>query len=115
VIPEETRDQVRSTLSVLLRGALSQHLAKHASGEGRVAVLEVLLQSYAVSNLIRENKTFQIDGYLDTASYDGSGMQSLDAHLFQLVKRGEITVDEALKFASQPETLKRLAAELPED
>jgi twitching motility protein PilT len=115
VIPEESRDQVRSTLSVLMRGVVSQHLAKHASGEGRVAVMEVLLQSYAVSNLIRENKVFQIDGYLDTASYDGSGMQSLDASLFKLVKQGEITLDEALKFANQPESLKRLAAELPED
>jgi twitching motility protein PilT len=115
VIPEESRDQVRSTLSVLLRGVVSQHLAKHASGEGRVAVMEVLLQSYAVSNLIRENKLFQIDGYLDTASYDGSGMQSLDVSLFRLVKQGEITLDEALKFANQPDSLKRLAAELPED
>src|SRR5438477_4023902 len=115
VIPEESRDQVRSTLSVLLRGVLSQHLAKHASGEGRVAVLEILLQSYAVSNLIRENKIFQIDGYLETSSNDGSGTQSLDAHLFRLVKGGEITVEEALKFANQPESLKRLASELPED
>ena len=115
VIPEESRDQVRSTLSVLLRGVISQHLAKHASGEGRVAVMEVLVQSYAVSNLIRENKVFQIDGYLDTASYDGSGMQSLDACLFKLLKQGEVTLDEALKLANQPESLKRLAAELPED
>jgi len=115
VIPEESRDQVRSTLSVLLRGVISQHLAKHASGEGRVAVMEVLVQSYAVSNLIRENKVFQIDGYLDTASYDGSGMQSLDACLFKLLKQGEVTLDEALKLANQPESLKRLAAELAED
>jgi len=115
VIPEESRDQVRSTLSVLLRGVVSQHLAKHATGEGRVAVMEVLLQSYALSNLIRENKVFQIDGYLDAASYDGSGMQSLDASLFKLVKQGEVTLEEALKLANQPESLKRLAAELPED
>ncbi|OLC73161.1 MAG: type IV pili twitching motility protein PilT [Deltaproteobacteria bacterium 13_1_40CM_4_68_19] len=115
VIPEESRDQVRSTLSVLLRGVVSQHLAKHATGEGRVAVMEVLLQSYALSNLIRENKVFQIDGYLDAASYDGSGMQSLDASLFKLVKQGEVTLEEALKLSNQPESLKRLAAELPED
>jgi len=115
VIPEESRDQVRSTLSVLLRGVVSQHLAKHATGEGRVAVMEVLLQSYAVSNLIRENKVFQIHGYLDAASCDGSGMQSLDASLFKLVKQGEVTLEEALKLANQPESLKRLAAELPED
>ncbi len=115
VIPEESRDQVRSTLSVLLRGVIAQHLAKHASGEGRVAVLEVLLQSYAVSNLVRENKVFQIDGYLDSASNDGSGMQSVDACLYRLVKGGEITVDEALKFANQPDSVKRLAEALPED
>jgi twitching motility protein PilT len=115
VIPEESRDQVRSTLSVLLRGVISQQLAKRISGEGRVAVIEVLLQSYAVSSLIRDNKVFQIDGYLDTASYDGSGMQSIDACLFKLVKGGEISVEEALKFANQPDSLKRLTSELPED
>jgi twitching motility protein PilT len=115
VIPEESRDQVRSTLSVLLRGVASQHLARHASGEGRVAVMEILLQSYAVSNLIRENKIFQIDGYLDSASNDGSGMQSVDSCLFRLVKGGELTVDEALKFSNQPDSLKRLAEELPEE
>ena len=115
VIPEESRDQVRSTLSVLMRGVVSQHLAKHASGEGRVAVLEILLQSYAVSNLIRENKIFQIDGYLETSSNDGSGTQSIDACLYRLVKGGEVTVEEALKLANQPDSLKRLAAELPED
>ena len=85
---------------MLLRGVVSQHLAKHASGEGRVAVMEVLLQNYAISNLIRENKTFQIDGYLDTSSNDGSGMQSLDACLFKLLKQGEVTIDEALKFVA---------------
>src|SRR5436189_3513442 len=115
VIPEESRDQVRSTLSVLMRGVLAQHLAKHASGEGRVAVLEILLQSYAVSNLVREKKVFAIDGDPDTSSNDGSGMQSLNACLFKLLKQGEITIDEALKFANQPESVKRLAAELPED
>jgi twitching motility protein PilT len=115
VIPEESRDQVRSTLSVLLRGVVSQQLAKHASGEGRVAVLEILLQSYAVSNLIRENKVFQIDGYLESASNDGSGTLGVDACLYRLVKGGEITVEEGIKFSNQPDSLRRLAAELPED
>ena len=115
VIPEESRDQIRSTLSVLLRGVVSQHLVRHASGEGRVAVLEILLQSYAVSNLIRENKIFQIDGYLEAAANDGSGMQSLDVCLFRYVREGRIELAEALKLANQPESLQRLAAELPED
>jgi Tfp pilus assembly ATPase PilU len=58
---------------------------------------------------------FQIDSYLDTASFDGSGMLSLDASLFRLVKEGTVVLEEALKLANQPETLKRLASELPED
>ena len=115
VIPEESRDQVRSTLSVLLRGVLSQHLVKHASGEGRVAAVELLLQSYATSNLIRENKVFQIDGYLETASNDGSGVQSLDACILRYLKEGLITLEEALKVANQPESIKSLAAQMPDD
>ena len=67
----------------------------------------MLLGSYAVSNLIRENKIFQIDGYLETASNDGSGMQSLDFCLFKLLKQGEISIEEAVKLAIQPESLKR--------
>ena len=90
-------------------------LAKHASGDGRVAVLEILLQSYAVSHLIRESKVFQIDGYLDTASNDGSGTQSLDNCLFRYMREGLITQEEALKLANQPETLRRLASALPEE
>ncbi len=115
VLPEESRDQIRSTLSVLLRGVLAQHLVKHASGEGRVAVLEILLQSHAVAHLIRENKIFQIEGYLDSASNDGSGMQSLDAALFRYLRSGLITLEDALKFANYPEAIKRLATELPEE
>jgi Tfp pilus assembly ATPase PilU len=42
-------------------------------------------------------------------------MQSLDACLFRLVKEGTVMLEEALKFANQPESLKRLAAELAED
>src|SRR5438128_5936319 len=59
VIPEESRDQVRSTLSVLLRGVIAQTLLKRADGDGRVAALEILLLNYAVANLIREGKVFQ--------------------------------------------------------
>jgi len=115
VIPEESREQMRSTLSVLLRGVISQHLVKHAAGEGRVAVLEILLQNYAIAHLIRDGKVFQIDGYLETASNDGSGVQSLDACIMRYVKEGLITVDEAVKVANQPEAIKAFAAQMPED
>jgi len=115
VIAEESRDQVRSTLSVLLRAVIAQHLVRRSEGEGRVAALEILLQSYAVAHLIRENKVFQIDAYLDTASNDGTGAQSLDWCLFRNVREGILTLEDALKVANQPDAIKRLVAELPDD
>jgi twitching motility protein PilT len=115
VVSEEAREQVRSTLSVLLRGVVSQHLIKRADGDGRVVALEILLANYAVANLIREGKVFQIDAWLDTASNDQSGAQSLDAHLFRLVRDGTVALEEAIKVANQPDSLRRLVSTLHEE
>jgi pilus retraction protein PilT len=80
--PDESRDEVPGVVSVMLRGVLAQMLCKRASGEGRVAVLEVMLQTIGIANLIREAKCYQIDAYLQTAD-PGSGMQSPDSCIFQ--------------------------------
>ena len=114
VFSEESREQIRGVVSVMLRGVLAQILVKRASGEGRVAALEVMLQTVGISNLIRENKCYQIDAYLQTAD-PGSGMQSLDTCLFQYVRDGLITLEEGLRVANYPDVLKRMAAELPEE
>jgi twitching motility protein PilT len=113
--PDEVREQVRGVISVLLKGVIAQHLCKRASGDGRVAVLEVLLQSYAVSNLIRENKIHQIDGYLASAEHAGTGMQALDSCIFNYIKDGVISLEEGLKVANMPDTVRRLISELPEE
>lgn len=115
VCPEEVQDQVRGVVSVMMKGVVAQHLCKRASGEGRVAVTEVLLQTYALSNLVRENKVYQIDGLLQSGEMSGTGMQSLDTCIFEYVKEGLISPDEALRVANYPDILKRLIAELPED
>jgi twitching motility protein PilT len=115
VIPEESREQIRSTLSVLMRGVVSQHLVRRATGEGRAAVVEILLQNYAVAHLIREGKTFQIDAYLESASNDGSGVQSLDTCIYRHIRDGLISVEEGLKIANQPESIRKLASELPDE
>jgi twitching motility protein PilT len=98
----------------MLRGVIAQILCKRASGEGRVAVLEIMLQTIGLSNLIREGKCYQIDSYLQTAE-PGSGMQSLDSCIFQYVKDGIISLEEGLRMANYPDVVKRLAAELPEE
>jgi twitching motility protein PilT len=120
VCPEEVHDQVRGILSVLLKGVMAQHLCKRATGEGRVAVTEMLLQTYATANMIRENKTFQLDSFLQSSDHGGSGhsgggMRSLDAAILDYVKSGVISPEDALKIANYPDILRRAIAELPED
>ena len=110
VIPEDVREQARSVLSVVLRGVVAQHLCKKASGEGRVAAAEVLLQSHAISHLIRENKIHQIETYLQSDAEDGAGMQSLDRSLLRLVREGMVSAEEAVKYANYPETFRRQAS-----
>jgi twitching motility protein PilT len=114
VFSEESRDQIRGVVSVMLRGVLAQMLVKRASGEGRMAAMEVMLQTVGISNLIRENKCYQIDAYLQTAD-PGSGMRSLDTCVFQYIKDGVITLEEGLRVANFPDVLRRMAADLPEE
>ncbi len=113
-VAEDSREQARGTLSVLLRGVLSQRLVRRASGEGRIAVMEVLLQTPAVSNMIREGKTHLLEGYLQSAGVHPSGMQSLDGCLARYIQEGRITLEEALTVANRPETLKQQLAEVAE-
>lgn len=104
--PEEAQGQVVSVLSVLIKGVLAQHLCKLASGDGRVAAVEILLQTYAVSNLIREGKVYQIDAYLKSDEHSGSGAQALDTALFDFVTQGLVTLEDALAKASEPDVLR---------
>jgi twitching motility protein PilT len=113
--PDEQQDQMRGALSVLLKGVVAQQLCKKASGEGRIAAFEVLLQTFAVSHMIREGKVHQIEGYLQSVENDGTGIQSLDTGLFRFVREGQILIDEAVKVANNPEQLRRLVSELPEE
>jgi twitching motility protein PilT len=112
-IPEDGRDQMRAVLSVLLRCVINQQLCKRADGQGRVAAVEILLQNYAVSHMIRDNKLHQLDAYLQSLGNDGSGAQSLDHAIFKLVKQGTVTLDEAVRMASHPQKLNELIHGLP--
>jgi twitching motility protein PilT len=113
--PDEVQDQMRGVVSVLLRGVLAQHLCKRAMGDGRVAVTEVLLQSYAVANLIRENKVYQLDALLQSGDSVSAGMQSLDSCILRYVREGLISAEEGLKVANAPDSLRRQIAEIPDE
>ncbi len=100
VFPPDQQNQVRTMLSESLRAVVSQRLVRRADGQGRVPALEVLVVNKAISNLVRENKTFQIRSILQTGA--AQGMCLLDGSLEQLVKSGAITQEEARRHCEDP-------------
>jgi len=103
VFPADQQDQIRSMVSESLRAVVSQRLVPSADGKGRVPALEILVVNKAVGNLIRENKTFQIQSILQTGA--SQGMCMLDDSLSQLVAQGTITRDEALIHCDDPKRI----------
>jgi twitching motility protein PilT len=106
IFPAEQQSQVRMQLSIGLQGIVTQQLMPTADGAGRVVACEVLVPTPAVRNLIREGKTHQIYSTIQTSG--ALGMQTMDAHLAQLVRMDRITRELAMQRASVPEELKRL-------
>src|SRR5437763_9339729 len=90
--PADRQAQIRVMLSESLKGVVSQTLCKKLSG-GRVAAREILLTTPAISNLIREGKTFQIPSIIQTSKQ--LGMLTLNDALIDLVEKKEISPDEA--------------------
>ena len=82
-------------VSESLRAVISQRLVPTKDGSKRVPALEVLVNNKAVGNLIRENKTFQIQSILQTGA--SQGMSLLDESLAQLVQAGTVDREEALR------------------
>jgi len=111
IFPEEQQEQARGLLSVLLKGVVAQTLCKRSSGEGRVAALEILLGNYAIANMIRENKSFQIDGYLQSGEAVQQGMMSLDHCLRGLIRERVIDLEEAVQYTSNPDAFTDLAVD----
>jgi len=101
--PPHQQSQIRLQLANVLLGVVSQRLIPKAAG-GRIAAAEILTASEAVRSLIREGKTHQIDNVIKTSASDG--MISLDRVLAELVSKGEVTLDDALVWASDPKQLK---------
>jgi twitching motility protein PilT len=104
----DRQDQIRMMLSESLKGVVSQTLCKKKGG-GRIAALEILLSTPAVSNAIREKKTHQIPSMIQTSR--GIGMRTLNDALIELVKSGQVAPEEAVdKSPDRATTLKDLRA-----
>ncbi len=108
VFPENEQDQVRTELSFVLQGVISQRLLPKIGG-GRVLIHEVLIPTVGIRNLIRENKIHQIYGLMQTGQAE-TGMQTLNQSLAQALARNLITLEDALRISPDPNELKRLIA-----
>ncbi len=103
VFPAAEKGMVRSMLSESLRAVISQSLLKKVGG-GRVAAHEIMIGTPAIRNLIREDKVAQMYSAIQTGQQ--FGMQTLDQALSQLVRRGDITNDEARPRAVNKDTFR---------
>ena len=90
--PADRQEQVRTMLSESLKGVVSQVLCKKIGG-GRVAAREILLVTPAISNLIREGKTYQIPSIMQTSKR--LGMITMNDTLFELVQTKQVEPKEA--------------------
>src|ERR1035437_2976181 len=101
----EQQNQIRIQLSTSLLGIFSQRLIPRISG-GLIPACELLINNNAVSNLIREKRTHELNTVIETSS--GEGMIDLNRYLAELVRTGEISVENAYLHSINPKNLDRL-------
>lgn len=102
--PPGQQDQIRIQLSVSLAGIFSQRLIQRVSGD-LIPAYELLINNKAVANLIREKRTHEINTVIETGS--DQGMVDMNRSLADLVRRGEITVENAQSRSLNPQILEK--------
>jgi twitching motility protein PilT len=107
--PVDQREQIRIMVSESLRGIISQQLIPRADGQGRALALEILTNTPAVANLIREAKTFMLPGVIQTGKR--LGMKLMDDSLTELFQAGIITGEEACARAEQKQLMREITGE----
>ena len=100
VFPAEQQEQIRIQLAEVLECIVCQTLVPRTMG-GRVAAFEILTGTSAVRNLIRQNKSYQLISTMQTGR--NQGMMLMDDSLGELVRSGEVRIDDAAAKATDPE------------
>jgi len=108
VFPVDQREQIRIMVSESLRGIVSQQLVPRADGRGRALALEVLTNTPAVGNVIREAKTFMLPGIIQTGRKNG--MRLMDDSLLELCQQGIISPEEAHARSEQKQVMRQQLA-----
>ena len=96
--PGDEQPQIRAMLSESLRMVVSQRLVKTADGQGRMAFHDILVNTPAVSNLIREGKTHQLSSVMQTGRKNG--MMVMDSAILEAARAGKITPQDAWENAN---------------
>ena len=105
VFPPHQQQQIRVQLAMVLECVVSQQLIARDRQKGRVAAFEVMHNSIAIKNLIRENKTYQINSMMQTSKK--VGMQTMDDALYDLYMGGQISAESALNYAQDIQVMTR--------
>lgn len=103
VFPPEQQSQIRTMFSESIEAVITQTLLKKKDGKGRVAALEIMIGTPAIRNLIREGKIAQIPGMMQTGKQ--FGMQTMDAALVELYKKGVVSKEAVTPYLSSPGAL----------
>lgn len=103
VFPPHQQQQIRIQLAGVLEAIISQQLIPTYDGKGRVAAFEVLLANHAIRNLIREGKSHQIMGVMQTNK--AMGMITMDEAICNFFYEGKIDRDQAIHFAQDPDAM----------
>jgi twitching motility protein PilT len=111
MFPPEHRYLAQTRLASLIVGVLCQALVPRADGSGRIAAVEVMMGTAAVSNLIREGKIFQLPNVIRTSAQDG--MESLDQSLVNLYLKGTISGETLTKYCQDREEVEKLIGRVP--
>ncbi len=106
VFPPHQQQQVRTQLATVLKAVITQQLLPRKEGVGRLPAFEIMTVNDAISNLIRENKTFQINAIIQSNSKNG--MILLDAYLAALVKQGAVNMEIAMDRADDKSTFQKM-------
>jgi pilus retraction protein PilT len=112
VFPSHQQEQIRVMVSESLRGVISHQLIPRADGTGRVLALEILTNTPAVANVIREAKTYMLPGIIQTGKKQG--MRLMDDTLIELCQRGLISAQEAYARAEQKQMVRQQAGKMTE-
>lgn len=104
VFPSDQQDQIRTLLSFVLQGVISQQLLPKSFEPGRCLGIEILIPTPAIRNLIREDKIHQIYSQMQIGQ-EKTGMMTMNQCIVRHVKAGLIDTDTAMSYSSAPEEL----------